>query len=263
MKTTANQTIIQGEALATVLFEPDNHIADVLLVHGFTGSKEDFTEIAELMAKVGYRVLTFDHRGQHESSHSKRADAYSMESLGRDVIELSKSFGLEKPHLLGHSFGGLIVQEAFTQAPEMWRSITLMCSGPGGKNDWGRPEALSFLRTRSMESIWNEFFDEERKTHPRYAIHKKRWIASDGISTATYRDHLEVYPSRIGEIAKTGIPAHVIYGESDDAWPLALQNQMAKDLNAKLTVLPGCGHCPNEDNPQLNTDALVSFWKSV
>ena len=263
MKVTAANVLIQGEPLATVLFEPDSRIGDVLLVHGFTGSKEDFTEIAELMAQAGYRVLTFDNRGQYESSHTTRAHGYSMHSLGRDVIELSQAFNLEKPDLLGHSFGGLIAQEAVIQAPEMWRSLSMMCSGPSGKSEWGRPPAFDHLLTQSMESIWMEHFDDERKSHPRYEIHKKRWIASHGLSTWTYREHLQNQPSHIEAIAKSGIPAHVIYGENDDAWPLALQNQMAKDLSARLTVLPGCGHCPNEDDPQANTDALVSFWRSL
>lgn len=263
MKITAVNTAIQGENLATVLFEPTTPIADVLLVHGFTGSKEDFTEVAELLAKAGYRTLTFDNRGQYESAHSKRSDAYAMESLGKDVIELAHHFGFKNAHILGHSFGGLIVQQAVIRAPDLWQSMTLMCSGPGGQADWIRPPAFDNLLTQSMESIWYEHFDEERKNHPRYEIHKRRWIASDGISTATYRDHLNNQPSLIAEIAKLGIPAHVIYGENDDAWPLELQNQMAKDLSAQLTVLPGCGHCPNEDNPQLDADALASFWRSI
>jgi pimeloyl-ACP methyl ester carboxylesterase len=263
MKVTAAKTVIQGEELATVLFEPDTHIDDVVLVHGFTGSKEDFTEIAELMAQSGYRVLTFDNRGQYESSHSKRADGYSMQSIGKDVIELARSFGLNKPHLLGHSFGGLISQEAVIQAPQVWRSLTMMCSGPAGQPGWKRPAAFDHILTESMESIWMKHFDEERKSHPRYVIQKKRWIASHGLSTATYREHLQSQPSHIAEIAALNIPAHVIYGESDDAWPHELQNQMAKDLSARLTILPDCGHCPNEDNPRATTDALVNFWRSL
>ena len=116
---------IQDEVLAAVLFEPiATYKADVVLVHGFTGSKEDFSEVAPLIAKSGFRVLTFDNRGQNESSHSKRADAYSMPSLGKDVNEISRHFKLQKPHLLGHSFGGLIAQQATTQSPESWSSLT-------------------------------------------------------------------------------------------------------------------------------------------
>ena len=83
---------IQGEKLAVELYEPKARIADVVLVHGFTGSKEDFNELGPLLAEMGYRVLTFDNRGQHESSHSKREDGYSMPSLARDVIEIAQHY---------------------------------------------------------------------------------------------------------------------------------------------------------------------------
>ena len=103
---------IQGEKLAVEIYEPTTRIADVVLVHGWTGSKEDFNLIGPLLADMGYRVLTFDNRGQHESAHSVREGAYEVRSLALDVIELVKSFGFVRPHLFGHSFGGLISQRA-------------------------------------------------------------------------------------------------------------------------------------------------------
>jgi pimeloyl-ACP methyl ester carboxylesterase len=95
---------------------------------------------------------------------------------------------------------------------------------------------------------------------PTYDMKKKRWAMSDPRSVATHRDHLEDEPTIVEEVHATGISAHVVYGEKDDAWPLHLQDQMAKDLDAQLDVIPGAGHCPNEDTPQLLTDVLVEFW---
>ena len=54
---------IQGEPLATIVYQPEEIISDVVLVHGFTGSKEDFIDMAFLLAAQGHRVLTFDNRG--------------------------------------------------------------------------------------------------------------------------------------------------------------------------------------------------------
>ncbi|MEY3737021.1 MAG: hypothetical protein RLZZ251_737, partial [Actinomycetota bacterium] len=59
------------------------------------------------------------------------------------------------------------------------------------------------------------------------------------------------------------IPAHVVFGENDDVWPLDEQREMARQLGADLTVLPGCGHCPNEENATLTADTLSRFWRSV
>jgi len=260
---TESKVIIQGEPLATVLFSGDVTRGDVILIHGFTGSKEDFTEIAELIAEHGYRVLSFDNRGQFESSHSERSDAYTMDSFARDAVELAAHFKMERPHVLGHSFGGLVAQEAVMQNPGLWKSLTLMCSGPGGR-PWRTMEpALEEINSLTMQQIWFKYFDVDRKAHPRYEIHKKRWIASDGRSTLAQRNQLMYQPSLVADLAQLKIPTHVIYGENDDAWPIPDQIEMADVLSAKVTVLPGCGHCPNEDNPALTAKALTDFWDLI
>lgn len=257
------QVEIQGELLAVKIFEPlAENVADVVLVHGFTGSKEDFSEVAPLMAAAGFRVLTFDNRGQHESSHSKRIDGYSMSSIGRDVIELSRSLGFRKPHLLGHSFGGLIAQQAMILSPETWSSLTLMCSGPGGRADWLEEPQFRNLNNETKADIWDRVLERDRVGNPKFELLKKRWLSSDADSTMAYRDHLRRQPSLIKEIASLGIKSHVLYGENDDAWPIGEQKMMALELRAKLTVLPNCGHCPNEESPELLAEELLTFWKS-
>ena len=255
---------IQGEKLAVELYEPKARIADVVLVHGFTGSKEDFNELGPLLAEMGYRVLTFDNRGQHESSHSKREDGYSMPSLARDVIEISQHYGFEKPHLLGHSFGGLVSQRAAVDAPDYWKSLTLFCTGPHWIPDKPDLDAtIHILETMTMEDSWNKYKEETDKLLPRYELYKKRWKASDPESTKRMAHHLQDTQALTQEIIATKIPVHVVYGENDDAWPMPMQDQMAKDLSAPRTIIKDAGHCPNEDQPEETVKVLTSFWSAL
>lgn len=259
----AQMVNVRGETLAVNIFEPTTkHHSDVLLIHGFTGSKEDFSDIAPLIAESGFRVLTFDNRGQNESSYSTRVDGYSMESLGRDALEIAKYFEFKRPHLLGHSFGGLIAQQAVMIEPNYWSSLTLMCSGPGGRPEWLDEPQFEDLNNDTKASIWKDVLEADRLGNAKFELWKKRWLASDADSTMAFREHLKKQPSLIDEIAKQKIRSHVLYGENDDAWPLKDQDEMAHDLNASLTVLPNCGHCPNEEDPELLTRELVAFWKS-
>ena len=255
---------IQGEKLAVELYEPKARIADVVLVHGFTGSKEDFNELGPLLAEMGYRVLTFDNRGQHESSHSKREDGYSMPSLSRDVIEIAQHYGFEKPHLLGHSFGGLVSQRAAVDAPDYWKSLTLFCTGPHWIPDKPDLDAtIHILETMTMEDSWNKYKEETDKLLPRYELYKKRWKASDPESTKRMAHHLQDTQALTQEIIATKIPVHVVYGENDDAWPMPMQDQMAKDLSAPRTIIKDAGHCPNEDQPEETVKVLTSFWSAL
>lgn len=254
---------IQGEPLATVVYQSEVVISDVVLVHGFTGSKEDFTDISVLLAQKGHRVLTFDNRGQHESGHTRRSDGYSMHSLGRDVIELVNALGFRKPHLMGHSFGGLISQQAAVLAPNLFCSLTLFCSGPGGKPSWFDFPQFAGLTNENKSEKWESNSSIEDQSNPKYSLRKKRWLASDAVSTLEYREHLRNFVSLVNEIKEQAIPAHVVFGENDDVWPLDEQREMARQLGADLSVLSGCGHCPNEENPTLTADTLSQFWRSV
>ena len=255
---------IQGENLAVEIYEPKVRVADVVLVHGYTGSKEDFNLIGPLLADAGYRVLTFDNRGQHESAHSKREDAYQIHSLARDVIDIAQHYGFEKPHLLGHSMGGLVAQRATLDAPNYWSSLTLFCTGPHYSLKKTELETLLHLmKTMTMAEFWISYKEEMDKLSPRIELFKKRWHASDPKSlTDTSRLLLDTQ-SVITELLATKIPAHVIYGENDDAWPLAMQDQMAKDLSAPRTIIKDAGHCPNEDQPEETVKVLTNFWSSL
>ena len=255
---------IQGENLAVEIYEPKTRIADVVLVHGWTGSKEDFNLIGPLLADAGYRVLTFDNRGQHESAHSKREDAYQIHSLARDVIDIAQHYGFEKPHLLGHSMGGLVAQRATLDAPNYWSSLTLFCTGPHFSLKKTELETLiHLLKTMTMADLWSAYKEEEDKLSPRYELFKKRWHASDPKSLSDTSRLLLDTQSVILELLATKIPAHVIYGENDDAWPLEMQDQMAKELSAPRTIIKDAGHCPNEDQPEETVKVLTNFWSSL
>ena len=255
---------IQGENLAVEIYEPKVRVADVVLVHGWTGSKEDFNLIGPLLADAGYRVLTFDNRGQHESAHSKREDAYQIHSLARDVIDIAHHYGFEKPHLLGHSMGGLVAQRATLDAPNYWSSLTLFCTGPHYSLKKTELETLIHLmKTMTMAEFWISYKEEMDKLSPRIELFKKRWHASDPRSlTDTSRLLLDTQ-SVIDELLATKIPVHVIYGENDDAWPLEMQDQMAKDLSAPRTIIKDAGHCPNEDQPEETVKVLTNFWSGL
>lgn len=63
-----------------------------------------------------FRVLRFDTRGHGESGVP--AGAYSLDRLGRDVLELMDALGIQRAHFLGLSLGGFIGQWLGIHAPE-------------------------------------------------------------------------------------------------------------------------------------------------
>jgi pimeloyl-ACP methyl ester carboxylesterase len=249
------------DQLATHVFDPGSHRGDALMIHGYTGSKEDFADVGPLLAWRGYRVVTYDQRGQHESPHSPREDAYSIVRLASDAIDLADRYELSSPHLLGHSFGGLVAQRAAVIAPRTWASLTLLCSGPHGRP--GLPDLIDMidvLSVHTMAEAWGLRFESDPRSRSRYDLLKRRWLRSDPRSVTSHARELLSAPSIVGSVRETGIRSHVLYGEQDDAWPLATQDQMALELGAPRTIIPGAGHCPNEDRPMETATVIADFW---
>lgn len=63
-----------------------------------------------------FRVLRYDARGHGESQSP--AGAYSMDRLGRDVLELLDALGIARAHFLGLSLGGFVGQWLGIHAPD-------------------------------------------------------------------------------------------------------------------------------------------------
>src|SRR4051812_46628300 len=83
----------------------------VLMVAGYTGSKEDFAPLLAPLADAGYRVVAIDQRGQYESPGRDDPAAYWGTELGLGFVAVARVLreesGVPLP-LFGHRFGGLV-----------------------------------------------------------------------------------------------------------------------------------------------------------
>ena len=255
---------IKDGYLAVEVYEPEVRKADAILVHGYTGSKEDFSLIGPLLAEQGYRVVTSDNRGQHESAHSNDAENYKIAALANDQVELANHFGLERPHLFGHSFGGLVAQRAAVEFPEYWSSLTIFCSGPHGMPEWTLlADDIRYLEDHTMADLWLKNGESQKPGNEVGSLKQRRWVASDKRSLMTHAEHLMHEPSIVHRVATSGLPINVIRGKNDDAWPHDLQAQMATDLGVEIQIIADAGHCPNEDRPEATAEAISDFWNRI
>src|SRR4051812_24957390 len=125
----------------------DGRRGTVLMVAGYTGSKEDFAPLLAPLADAGYRVVALDQRGQYESPGPDDPARYTVEELGSDVLAVAAALRQEfrgPLHLVGHSFGGIVCRAAVLADPGAFTTFTLLGSGPsqlGGR----RAELLDHL----------------------------------------------------------------------------------------------------------------------
>lgn len=257
-----------------------------LLVPGFTGSKEDFIPVLRQLAAAGRRVVAIDMRGQYESPAATDAGGYELASLAADVAEIAE--GLrgrdgdgrmpEQVHVLGHSFGGLVARElALTEAGRLG-SLTLMSSGPGaltgpratilgGILEWLRTIPVTALAA-AIGRLWDTHLQPEAVaggTPPEViAFMRTRMLRSCPLGLRSMAESLLSCPDRTPALAALApAPLLVVYGENDDAWAPALQEEMAERLTAQRVCIPGAAHSPAVEAPETIASTLTAFWNTA
>ena len=264
------------------------HRRPALLVHGYTGSKENFLPILEPLAAAGRTVIAVDLRGQYQSPHAPGRDGYAADAMAGDVLAIADAVPREagRVHLVGHSMGGLIARDAVLQRPTGFLSLTLLGSGPGaigGQRAEMLHEIVSLLdpsggiapddveQLRAMVRIaWHDQHEPQARAEGAdehvIAFLRERALRTCPVSLIVLARYLLSCPDRTGELAELverGLPTMVVYGENDDAWPPAVQDLMARQLGAERTCIPGAAHSPAIDAPVTTASSLTQFWNAA
>jgi pimeloyl-ACP methyl ester carboxylesterase len=266
---------LPGGPLAALRREPAGRPtgATVLMVPGYTGSKEDFRLLLPLLAAAGHPVLAVDQRGQFQSPGPDDPAAYAVDALGTELLHVIDALGGEPVHLVGHSFGGLVSRSAVLQRPGAFRSLVLMSSGPaalGGQ----RAEMMQFLRplveAGGLPAV-RQALDAVEADDPRAQAYgdelrdflRARFLAGSAEGLLAMGDALLGEPDRVGDLRAAGLPVLVLHGEHDDAWPPEVQTEMASRLGAEHAVIPGAVHSPAVEAVEPTATALLAFWAGL
>jgi pimeloyl-ACP methyl ester carboxylesterase len=250
-----------------------------LLVPGYTGSKEDFLAILGPLAAAGRRVLAIDMRGQYQSPAATGPDGYRVTALAADLAAIADWLppGEQPIHLLGHSFGGLVAQDFAVGHRDRVGSLTLMSSGPGALT--GPRAAVLRAVLASLDSdapgglaagvqrLWDTELEPAAVADgvPADIIGflRARMLSSCPTGLATMAAELLACPDRTAEVAELDAPGLVLYGEGDDAWAPAIQDEMAERLGAHRVCIPGAAHSPAVEAPATTAGILTGFWNAA
>jgi pimeloyl-ACP methyl ester carboxylesterase len=245
----------------------------VLLVAGYTGSKEDFAPLLSPIADAGLRTVAIDQRGQFESPGPEDPAEYTVAELAADVVTVARQLRAGSPgplHLLGHSFGGLVTRAAVLAEPGLFDSLTLLGSGPAALTG-PRAELLDHLAPlldAGGVQLVNDTLEQLAMTDPRSQLVpaptrqflRRRFLANSAAGLRGMADAMLGEPDRVSELAAVGVPVLVAYGIADDAWSPAVQADMAERLGARHEVIGHAVHSPAIENPARTLEVLLSFW---
>ncbi|MGY1721947.1 alpha/beta fold hydrolase [Blastococcus sp. SYSU DS0533] len=248
----------------------------VLMVAGYTGSKEDFAPLLRPLAAAGYRVVALDQRGQYESPGPDDPAQYSVEILGDDVRAVARVLREENSgplHLVGHSFGGLVTRAAVLAEPALFTTFTLLGSGPS-RLTGRRAELLDHLGPlldAGGVPLVHETLEQVAMTDPKAqavpaptrAFYTRRFLRNSAAGLRGMADAMLAEPDRVAELKATGVPVLVAHGEADDAWLPHVQADMAQRLGARHEVIDFAIHSPAVENPPRTLEVLCDFWSDA
>ena len=252
----------------------------VMLVHGFTGAKEDFTDFLEPLAERGWHAVAPDLRGHGASDHPGDEESYSLAIMAADLLALADALGWGSFVLLGHSMGGMIAQQLLLAHPERVRALVLMDT-THGPIDWVEPDtrelAAAVVREQGIPALMEALKllrDEDPLMTPAFLrlLNDKpgysefcdaKLLASAPAMWLAMSNAMLTQPDRLDRLEDVDVPTLVIVGEQDIPF-VAHGERMAKTIpGARLAIIPDAGHSPQFENTTAWWEALSSFLEDV
>jgi pimeloyl-ACP methyl ester carboxylesterase len=246
-----------------------------VLVHGFTGYRDDFAPRLPELARLG-RTIAYDQRGHGDSTKTGDAATYSFAQLADDLRALVDALGLGRFDLLGHSMGGMVALRFVLANPERVASLVLMdtASEPltkrlprqifdaGAKigREAGMEKLLELIRANPNEQAVRTEADRRLEREwgaERYAAHLRARLGRMDVE-AFHRLGVELSEAepmtpRLGEIR---CPTLVLVGEQDAGFLKPAEVMERAIPGARRVTLPAAGHSPQLEAPGAWLDAV-------
>ncbi len=249
----------------------------ILLLHGFGGNSYTWHWLAPRLART-HHVISVDLKGFGRSDKPFDA-AYGVLDQAHLLATLIRRKGLRKLSIVGHSFGGgvaLALTANLNQTqPELVQRLVLIDSIAYPQP---LPLFLELLRTPVLAEVGVYTAPPELETYKglvaAYADPQKitldtvrayaRPLYTPGGRHALIQTAQEIIPRNLPAlIARYGSieqPTLLLWCAADPVVPLSVGRRLLRALpRARLTVLKGCGHIPQEELPATTLAILRAF----
>jgi pimeloyl-ACP methyl ester carboxylesterase len=232
---------------------PGTRAGDALVwAHEFSGTGDVFCTTVLPTLGDRYRLIAPDLRGHGRSTAAP--ETVRLDCFAADLVALLDQLDIDRAHLVGFSGGAqafLIL--AIHQLPRI-RTLTLI----GAAHAWDegvRARVRALGKDLSAQPGW---IDWQRQLHD--AEHgTDHWRVLYATLNAWANDS-SVPPHQLSDLAGIICPVLVVHGDHDPIIPVAMGTTLYRALpNAELAVVPGTGHGPHMERPNLFAELLTDF----
>ena len=251
-----------------------------ILLHGFGASVFSWREVMDDLAGYG-RVVAYD-RPAFGLTERPMPETWSENPYGLKAnIELLRglldAFGVEKAILVGNSAGGGVSVTFALEYPERVEALLLVDPGVGGGRGPQFPEwALPLMWTPQMRHLGPLFVRDISETRDDTIL--RAWSDPTKVTDeiiAEYREPLTIknwdralyeltfapaYPELRPQLQNLSVPVFIIAGQDDRLIRPRYFEAISKEIpNARLALIPNCGHVPQEECPRQFMEEVEDF----
>jgi proline-specific peptidase len=264
----------------------------VVLLHGGPGGTHDYLEPLERLAEAGgRRVVFYDQIGCGKSDLPEDDSLWVVETFVEELDMIRRELGLDRIHLFGNSWGGMLAMEYALTRPRGLESL-ILASSPASIPQWveetgklrgklppevqavlDRHEAAGTTDDPEYEEAATEFY----KRHvcrvdpwPECVLRSFQFIAEHGVVYHTMNGPSEFHVtgnlrhwSVVDRLPEIRVPTLVVTGEHDEATP-AINKTVADGIpGAESVIYPGASHMAHVEDTEGYVQLLDEFLTHV
>ncbi len=257
--------------------EREQESAGVLLLHGFTGHRGVWDEAVSTYLPDRL-VIRPDALGHGASDLAPDAEDHRLAAQAETLLAALDRIDAPLLHAVGYSMGGRLLFALALLAPERFLSLTVEGASPGIADPSLRSarraqdEVLArLLLNQGIETFVRHWEDlplfATQKTLPPEVIARQRTIRlsqrPEGLAASLRGAGQGVEPSRWQDLPRLKMPILFVAGEADTQKIATGRSVASAVADGRLWVVPGSGHSPHMERPDLFWGRVLAFWKDV
>jgi pimeloyl-ACP methyl ester carboxylesterase len=232
----------------------------VLFLHA-AGGAGTWLPFHALLASAGFEVIAPDHPGFGKSDEFPEAEA--IDDLVFHYLDVLDALGLDRPHVVGGSFGGWIAAELAVYAPHRIGSLTLLSAAGLRLPEHPATDLFLLSPARLPETLFHNPPPPAPAPPPGAAPDLDAIIAAYREATALARFSWVPFlndPKLERRLRRITAPALVVAPSDDRVIPVEHAKRYAERIGgAEYREVPDCGHAMYFEKPEQFASAVTSF----
>lgn len=217
---------------APLYFELHGAGEPLLLLHGFSGSSQDWTALtADWGAR--FQLIVPDLRGHGRSGVLVKP--FRHDEAAGDILALLDYLGIAACKGIGVSCGGNVLLQMATRQPERVKAMVLVSATSY------YPGQARLIMRQYAESLPEPQWEMLRRSHPGGDAQIQAILASTKAFADSY-DDMNFTPPYLSTIQARTL---IVQGDRDPLYPVEISVEMARAIpQSSLWIIPNAGHGP-------------------